>query len=137
MELQVTSLEKLKEKAKGTLIKLPGWDEEPFICRVKRVSLLGMVTQGLIPNNLLGAADKVFNKPNPNVDMKEMGKLFEILTKETMVEPSYSDLESIGLKLTDEQQLILFNFTQQGLKALERFHTEQPSAKDSKDSATV
>lgn len=124
-ELKVTSLEQLKEKAAGTIVTLPGWDEEPFICRVKRVSLLGLVSKGLIPNTLLGAADKVFNKANPDVDMKELGNLFDIMADETLVEPKLSDIKELGLELTDEQRIALFNFTQQGVKALQSFRTEQ------------
>jgi hypothetical protein len=126
-ELKVTSLEQLKEKAQGTIVTLPGWDEEPFICRVKRVSLLGLVSKGLIPNTLLGAADKVFNKANPDIDMKELGNLFDIMAGETLVEPKLSDIKELGLELTDEQRIALFNFTQQGVKALESFRTKQTS----------
>jgi hypothetical protein len=124
-ELQVTSLGKLKEKAQGKIVQLPGWDEEPFVCRVRRVSLLDMVSQGKIPNALLGAADKVFNKPNANVDIKELGGLFDIFAEEILVEPTYKDIKEAGLNLTDEQKIVLFNFTQQGLKALESFRPEQ------------
>lgn len=129
-ELQVTSIEKLKEKAKGTIVQLPGWDEEPFVCRVKRVSLLGLVSAGKIPNALLGAADKLFNKPNPDINIKQAGEIFDLLADETLVEPSAKQLKEIGLELTDEQKLVLFNFTQQGLKALERFRTEQSNTEN-------
>ncbi|GIM29826.1 hypothetical protein CPJCM30710_24920 [Clostridium polyendosporum] len=131
-ELQVTSLDELKEVAKGTIVTLPGWNEKPFVCRVKRVSLLGLVSKGAIPNALLGAADKVFNKPNADVDIKELGKLFDIFAEETLIEPKLKDIKELSLELTDEQKLVLFNFTQQGLKALEQFRTEQTGVKDNK-----
>jgi hypothetical protein len=123
-EQQVTSFDKLKEKAQGMIIELPGWDDEPFVCRVKRVSLLGLASQGKIPNALLGAADRLFNKPNPEVDIKQQADIFNLFAKETLLEPTLDELNDIGLELTDMQKLILFNFTQEGLKVLERFRTK-------------
>lgn len=73
----VTSLDKLREKAQGQLVELPGWDEE-------------------------------------------------------LVEPTLDQIEECGLKLTDEQLTVLLNYSQQGVKDLERFCPIKPGNEDNK-----
>ena len=70
--LQVTSLAAIKEQANGEIIELSGWTEEPFVAKVKKVSFLGLVSEGLIPNTLLNAAAVIFNgKTNNKKDSRE------------------------------------------------------------------
>ena len=38
-----------------------------------------------------------------------------------MVSPSFDELEAAGVALTDEQLIAIFQFTQLGAKALDRF----------------
>ncbi len=134
----VTSLDKLKEKAQGQLVELPGWDEENFVCRVKRVSMLGLASQGLIPNSLLSAANKLFtSRVDNNTDLKDIFKVMEVIAKETLVEPTYQHIEDCGLKLTDEQLTVLLNYSQQGAKALERFRTIKPNSEDNKSEQDI
>ena len=35
--MAVTSLENLKKLSEGQEVELPGWDDEPFICKLKRL----------------------------------------------------------------------------------------------------
>ena len=46
----------LKKIAEGQEVELIGWGEEPFVCKLKRPSMLGLVANGDIPNPLLNAA---------------------------------------------------------------------------------
>ena len=55
--------------------------------------------------------------------MKEQKELLTIMAKAAMVEPTYDDLEKIGLELTDSQLLEIYNYTQIGIKAL-GFHRQ-------------
>ena len=134
--MAVTSLENLKKLSEGQEVELPGWDDEPFICKLKRPSLLGLVEGGQIPNPLLNAAYILFNgaKTQKNVlNLKDQKEILDIVARAAMVEPTYQQLKDIGLELTDLQLLDIYNFTQLGVRSLISFRTKQGNIKDYKD----
>ena len=134
--MAVTSLENLKKLSEGQEVELPGWDDEPFICKLKRPSLLGLVEGGQIPNPLLNAAYILFNgaKTQKDVlDLKDQKEILDIVARAAMVEPTYQQLKDIGLELTDLQLLDIYNFTQLGVRSLISFRTKQGNIKDYKD----
>ena len=49
-----------------------------------------------------------------------------------MVEPTYEQLNEIGLELTDAQLNEIYNFTQAGVQALELFRKKQSNNEDNK-----
>ena len=60
-EVNVTSIEDLKNYASGTVVEMPPFAEgQPLIARLKRPSILGMAKQGKIPNTLLVKANELF-----------------------------------------------------------------------------
>lgn len=129
--LQITSIEELKSYANGTVVELPSFSEgQPFVARLKRPSLLGMVKQGKIPNTLLVRANELFVQAGAGFDVEEenmMEQMFDVLdlmAGETFVEPTYKEIKEAGIKLTDEQLMFIFNYAQQGVRALESFRTE-------------
>ena len=130
-ETNVTSIEDLKNYANGTVVEMPPFAEgQPLIARLKRPSILGMAKQGKIPNTLLVKANELFLQSGAGLDAEEedtMEQLYDVLdliANETLVEPTYEEIKSVGLELTDEQMMFLFNYSQQGVKALESFRTE-------------
>lgn len=138
--MAVTSLEKLKELSKGIEVELQGWDNEPFMCILKRPSLLGLVESGDIPNPLLNASYILFNGakgPQDVVNLKEQKQIFTIVARASMVDPSYQDLEDLGLELTDLQLLEIYKFTQLGLKSLISFRTKQEDIKNNSNKREV
>ena len=134
--MNVTSLDELKEISKGEIIELIGFNEKPFFARVKRPSFLNLAGSGAIPNELLTAAHMIFNgKSSMNkesVSMAETNSLLRIVAKKALVEPSYEQLEDIGLELTDLQLLEIYNYTQQGVRALNSFRKKQKDIEDNK-----
>ena len=133
--MAVTSIEKLKKLSQGQEVELQGWDEEPFVCVLKRPSLLGLVENGDIPNPLLHAAYILFNgsnNPKDQVNLKEANDLYRIIAKAAMVNPTYEQLEEIGLELTDMQLLEIFSFTQIGVQGLISFRAKQEDIKNTK-----
>ena len=89
--MAVTSIEKLKQLSHGQEVELQGWDEEPFVCILKRPSLLGLVENGDIPNPLLHAAYILFNgsnDPKDQINLKEANDLYRIIAKAAMVNPT-------------------------------------------------
>ena len=134
--MAVTSLENLKKLSEGQEVELPGWDDEPFICKLKRPSLLGLVEGGQIPNPLLNAAYFLFNGAKTQKDvlnLKDQKEILDIVARAAMVEPTYQQLKDIGLELTDLQLLDIYNFTQLGVRSLISFRTKQGNIKDYKD----
>ena len=130
-ELKLTSIEELKKYANGTVVELPSFSEgQPFVARLKRPSLLSMVKQGKIPNTLLVRANELFVQTGAGFDveeenmMEQMFDVLELMSSETFVEPTYDELKEAGIQLTDEQLMFIFNYAQQGVRALESFRTE-------------
>lgn len=130
-EVNVTSIEDLKNYAGGTIVEMPPFAEgQPLVARLKRPSILGMAKQGRIPNTLLVKANELFLQSGAGLDaeekdtMKQLYDVLDLIAHETLVEPTYEDIKSVGLELTDEQMMFLFNYSQQGVKALESFRTE-------------
>ena len=138
--MAVTSLENLKKLSEGQEVELPGWDDEPFICKLKRPSLLGLVEGGQIPNPLLNAAYILFNGAKTQKDvlnLKDQKEILDIVARAAMVEPTYQQLKDIGLELTDLQLLDIYNFTQLGVRSLISFRTKQGNIKDYKDKREI
>jgi len=137
--MEVTSLEELREIARGEVIPLPGFTaNKPFAVRVKRVSLLGLVQKGTIPNTLLGAANELFygkssTNNNKSVDMKELTKVMTIMAESALLEPTAAQMKELELELTDTQIVALFNYTQEGFKGIEKFHKESTNNVSSDD----
>ena len=129
--LKLTSIEELKKYANGTVVELPSFSEgQPFVARLKRPSLLSMVKQGKIPNTLLVRANELFVQTGAGFDveeenmMEQMFDVLELMASETFVEPTYDELKEAGIQLTDEQLMFIFNYAQQGVRALESFRTK-------------
>lgn len=127
---QVTSLEQLKQYANGNIVRLPDFAEgQPFVAKLKRPSILGMAKQGKIPNSLLVKTNELFVQSG-SLDteessmMQEIYDVIDLIASETFVEPTYDEIKSTGIELTDEQMMFIFNYSQQGVKALESFRTE-------------
>lgn len=135
--LTVTSLSELQAYTQGQLVELPSFaDGMPFVARLRRPSMLVLTKNGKIPNELLQAANELFtgspNKraikdPDDNT-MARMFDVFEILCEASFVEPTYQQIKDIGLELTDEQMVFIFNYSQSGVKALKSFRTEQSNS---------
>lgn len=127
---QVTSLEQLKQYANGNIVRLPDFAEgQPFYAKLKRPSILGMAKQGKIPNSLLVKTNELFVQSGSldteeNNMMQEIYDVIDLIASETFVEPTYEEIKSTGIQLTDEQMMFIFNYSQQGVKALESFRTE-------------
>lgn len=121
-ELKVTNIEELKKNSTEIIEILPFTGEKPINVRVKRLSILGLCQSGSIPNQLLGAARKLFyNDEIEKIDIKEYGKMLDIICENTLVEPSLKQLKEAGLELTDMQKIQLFSYSQQGVEGLKSF----------------
>jgi hypothetical protein len=135
--MEVTTLEQLQEYAKGSIVKLPDFAEgQPFVVRMKKPSLISMLASNQIPNELMNVATELFEGGNKK---KEVGKnqnnvsdliqLCRLIAKESLIQPSLDEITDVGLNLSDEQFLAIFDWTQGGVKTLTPFREEPTGSK--------
>ena len=130
--LKVTTLADLQQYARGQIVELPPFaDGQPLVVRMKRPSLMMLAKSGKIPNGLMKTASALFNGDDltesgmPEDEMLE--KTYDILTlicEASLVEPKMEDFKKAGIELSDNQMIAIFNYTQQGIGALESFRSE-------------
>lgn len=126
---QPTSIQDLVSYSQGQIVKLPDFSEgQPFYARLRRPSMLSLMSNGKIPNSLVITANRLFNgkgmDDRDENSMSEVLQLFEVICESAFVEPSYKELKEAGVHLTDQQYMAVFNYTQEGVKALEPFRRE-------------
>ena len=134
--MQVTSLDQLK-KIKRTEVILVGTFEDgtELVAEVKKPDMMALMASGKIPNALLKPAMQIFNGKAKEITdkvgendleaLKDMVGLLDVFAKETLVNPSYKDIQDCGIDLTMEMKLNLMAYAQGGVQALESFRTEQ------------
>lgn len=129
--MQVTTIGQLQTYSKGKVVRLPDFAEgQPFVARVRRPSMLVLAKQGKIPNSLLSTANELFVGGGSGVDieneklLQDMYDVCMIVCDACLIEPTLQDIEGAGLTLSDDQIMALFNYAQQGVKALEPFRQE-------------
>ena len=122
---EVTSISQLNEYAKGQLVELPSFGEgQPFFARLRRPSMLALAKSGKIPNSLLATANRMFDS---SLDTKSENMLkdfymdIETILESAFVEPTYQEIKDAGVQLSDDQLIFVFNYTQQGVRALDQF----------------
>lgn len=130
-ELKVTPLSELMSYKNGQVVELPPFAEgQPFVARLRRPSLMGLVKSGRIPNSLMKQATTLFAKGNQSLSgmnantLTDMLDIMDIIIDEAMIEPNYSELKSNGITLSDDQIMAIFSYTQQGVDYLKQFRTE-------------
>lgn len=130
-ELKVTSISELIKYKDGQIVELPPFAEgQPFVARLRRPSLMGLVKAGKIPNSLMKQATALFAKGNQSLSgmnantLSDMLDIIDIIVDEAMIEPKYSELKENGIRLGDDQLLAIFTYTQQGVDYLKQFRTQ-------------
>lgn len=130
MANKVTSVEQLQKYAQGTVVELPPFAEgQPFVARLRRPSMLVLAKSGKIPNSLMATANSLFIQGSVDSKddgtMKELFQILDVLCDACFVEPTYQQIKEAGIDLTDDQYMFVFQYSQQGVKALETFR-QQP-----------
>lgn len=129
-ELPITTLDILKKSAEGDIVQLPGFTESvPFIAMLKRPSMMALAKSGKIPNELLASANKLFYQNGAKQascksdELAQMFRLMDVICEACFVNPTFEELKEAGISLTDEQYIAVFNYSQQGIKALAPFRS--------------
>ncbi len=127
--MPVTSMDEIRKYAEGAEVELPGFkDGETITVCLRRPSLLSLAESGKIPNPLLAAASELFCsgiKEDGKSSIKELGELFQIIAKASLVSPSYDEFAGAGVPLTDSQLLYIYNYVRNGVDSLSRFRKKQ------------
>lgn len=122
---EVTSISQLNEYAKGQLVELPSFGEDqPFFARLRRPSMLALAKSGKIPNSLLATANRMFDSsldPKNESMLKDFYMVMETILEAAFIEPTYQEIKDAGVQLSDDQMIFVFNYTQQGVRALDQF----------------
>ena len=125
---KITNFSDLQEYARGQVVQLPDFAEnQPFVARLSRPSMLALAKAGKIPNSLLVSANELFAEGTGSFDptkesmMDDMFSVIDVLCDACFVEPTYQEIKDSGITLTDEQYMFIFNYSQEGVKALENF----------------
>ena len=125
---KVTSIDDLKKYNDGAVVELPPFAEgQPFVVKMKRPSLMRLATNGTIQNSLMDSATSLFEGDTNVKDkfvLSNMLRVMEIVCESAFVSPSWEEIKSSGIELTDDQLIAAFNYTQNGIKALDSFRTE-------------
>lgn len=123
--LKITDAKTLSKYAKGHVVELPPFaEDEPFVAKIRRPSLLALTKSGKIPNSLLSTATELFNGTLDSDNENVLGDIYDIcylMADAALVEPTLKEIEEAGIELSDEQLMAIFNYTQSGVKALEKF----------------
>lgn len=124
--LQVTSITDLQSYSKGTVVRFPDFGEnQPFVARVRRPSLLILAKSGKIPNTLLSTANKLFTgDSDTNVNENMLSDTYDvcrIICEASLISPTLKEIEDAGMKLSDDQMMAIFNYAQAGARALDSF----------------
>lgn len=128
-EMKVTSIQDLQHYAQGTVVELPPFAEgQPFVARLRRPSMMALVKSGKIPNSLLSTANSLFLRggvdSSDEASMGQLFDLFDIICESCFLEPTYQQVKDAGIELTDDQYMFIFQFSQEGVKALESFRSK-------------
>ncbi|UEL47587.1 hypothetical protein [Terrisporobacter hibernicus] len=125
--MSVINAEQFKSKA-TRVVEISGFEEnEKIEVRIKSMSLLTMMNNGKIPNELLGVVQKLFNEGanskkkkisekdilSQSDDIKSITMLMDVACKEVLVEPKFEEIEDY---LTDVQKTEIFNAAQGPVK---------------------
>lgn len=129
--MNITTFADLQSYAAGTIVRFPDFAEgQPFVARVRRPSMLVLAKQGKIPNTLLTAAGELFSKGGAGMDadsenmLSDVYGICEVIARASLIQPTYDEIQQAGMELSDDQIMAIFNYTQNGVKALESFRKE-------------
>ena len=126
--MEVTKLDDLKKFNDGEIVELPAFDDNtPFVAKLKRPSLLALCKAGAIPNQLLGAAQEIFEGRQKS-NIKNYADVLDVIISQALIEPAYDDVKDV---LTDMQRMAIFAYTQNGIKGLLPFREIERISKDS------
>lgn len=119
---KIITAEEFMSKA-TRIINIPGFaDDEIFSVKIKNVSVVSMLTNGILPNSLLQVVKDLFSEQGTSIEdlgeeeaiellkdtekIKELTRMMKEVAREALIEPKYED---IAEGLTDAQIQSIYN----------------------------
>lgn len=129
---KITSFDELKRYSEGAIVELPPFSEnQPFVARLCRPSVVDMMMDGTIPNELLETAFSLFEGGSEQEEEKSISDrlkeskdttdILRVIAEHTLVSPTYNDILESGLQLNDTQLAAIYRYTQLGVENLKSF----------------
>ena len=114
-------LQKVRSEFKdGEVVELPAFDSgQPFVAKLKRLSLLELCKSDVLPNQLLGAVQELY-EGKQRADLKKYAQTLDIICEQVLVDPKWEDIKDI---LTDTQKVAIFTYSQHGVAGLLPFRS--------------
>ena len=135
--VNVTTIEELKEYVRGMKVELPPFVKgkgERFVVRLRRPSAATLLSGG-VPNGLMHCALQLFSSEDFDEEKKLDNELLEdiqnshevlcYVAEKALVEPTYKEITELGIELTDEQLTAIYTFVMTGVNDLKFFRTGQ------------
>ena len=103
----VTNFNDLCRYKEGNIVELPPFAQgQPFVARMSRPSLMVMLKNGKIPNQLMKTASKLFDGTEDIGDamfddseaMSNMYSIMEIICEASLIEPTYNQIKEFVAK---------------------------------------
>ncbi|MDD6395130.1 MAG: hypothetical protein PUB37_02970 [Firmicutes bacterium] len=112
-----------RKYSEGQRVMLPGWEADTeFEAVLRRPSMLALAAAGVIPNELLSCARRLFDEGiSGELPMDELGRVLGIVAENSLVSPTLAELEESGVGLTDLQLAAIYNFAMTGVRSLQCF----------------
>jgi hypothetical protein len=133
----ITTLEQLKQIKEQLVpvVDLGPFDDDQgphLVAKCKKPNILGLIMNGNLPNPLMKTAMSLFENNKESISqldkdpqmLSDVLKLMDLMARQCLVEPSYADLESVGIELSQTQLMNLLVYVQGGVNALEGFRQE-------------
>lgn len=136
IKTNVTTIDDLKQYAEqGVMVSITPFSQSvPFICRLKRPSLIKMLASGKIENRLLQSAYKLFldeeeqeeKRTNEEIvnSAEETYDVLKEVARQALIEPTMEQLEDVGIDLSMQQLLDIYAYVNTGIEELLPFRTE-------------
>jgi hypothetical protein len=114
-------LQKVRSEFKdGEVVELPAFDSgQPFVAKLKRLSLLELCKSDVLPNQLLGSVQELY-EGKQRADLKKYAQTLDIICEQVLVDPKWEDIKDI---LTDTQKVAIFTYSQHGVAGLLPFRS--------------
>lgn len=128
-EQKVTTIQELKRYKAGAVVELPPFASgQPFYARLRRPSMMSLMRSGKIPNTLLDKAQQLFSGDANTYEkgdrpISEILDILDIICESMFLEPTFNEIKSAEIELTDEQYTFLFNYSQNGVNAIKPFYS--------------
>lgn len=129
----ITQMQDIVAQAAPEEVTLSGFKPNAEITVLMHVpSLYALIAENALPNPLLPVVNKLFSDGPQAQDVSgpdaEFARALRVIARETLVQPSLSELEAAGVQLTDRQLLEISMFATRGPAALAAFRAGMRAA---------